>query len=130
MAWGKRVWFRTGWVWAPGMRRRFGTAGVGIFMPSWPPTAVGASFPIKQNAPTAVGGYTVRAIQARCEIFAAGSSPPFQKELKPKADTMRNQTPLLLMLASLALADAPALAQAVYTPYTFTTLAGKGGLRQ
>ena len=38
---------------------------------------------------------------------------------------MGNQTPLLLVLASLALADAPALAQAVYTPYTFTTLAGK-----
>jgi len=40
---------------------------------------------------------------------------------------MRNQACLLLTLASLALPEARALAQTVYTPYTFTTLAGNAG---
>ena len=40
---------------------------------------------------------------------------------------MRNQACLLLTLASLALPEARALAQTVYTPYTFTTLARNAG---
>jgi sugar lactone lactonase YvrE/pimeloyl-ACP methyl ester carboxylesterase len=72
----------------------------------------------------------VSTIRAGCEILALGSSPPFQEELKPKDDTMRNRTSLLLTLPSLALlwiASAwPAFSQ-TSPVYAWTTFAGQMG---
>jgi hypothetical protein len=72
----------------------------------------------------------VSTIRAVCEILVLGSSLPFQEELKPKDNTMRNRTSLLPTLPSLALLWAasawPAFSQT--SPiYAWTTLGGQMG---